>query len=193
MSVINIHRTKRRYATILADPPWHYDKNKRHPGKSPRNQADDFYPTMSMADLRKFPIERLAEEDSHLYLWITNAFVHEGCHLMKAWGFRQVTMVTWVKDRWGTGWHFRGQTEHMLFGVKGSLPIPPPLRHPTVFYAPVLGHSAKPRESYRIVERVSPKPRIELFARRARPDWDSWGLEAKEIDKELERDVRRYL
>ena len=40
-------------------------------------------------------------------------------------------------------------------------------------------HSAKPEAFQDIVEQVSPAPRIELFARRQRMGWDSWGNECR--------------
>lgn len=196
MTVVNIYRTKRRYHTLCIDPPWNYTGNKgdkRHPGRAPRSQAEDFYPVMETKDLFRLPVKRLAKKNAHMYLWVTNAFLLEGCLLMKHWGFRQVSMITWVKNKWGTGWHFRGQTEHMLFGVRGSQPIPASNRQSTYFYARALKHSAKPRESYRRIKKVSPAPRIELFARRARKGWDSWGNEAKEIDTALEKDIEAHL
>ena len=35
----------------------------------------------------------------------------------------------------------------------------------------------KPEEMYPIIERVSPGPYLELFARRPQPNWDAWGNE----------------
>ena len=61
MRIKNLAKTKRRYATILADPPWHYDQNKRHAGKSPRNQADDYYETATIEDIRNIPVERILQ------------------------------------------------------------------------------------------------------------------------------------
>jgi N6-adenosine-specific RNA methylase IME4 len=44
-------------------------------------------------------------------------------------------------------------------------------------------HSAKPEAFQDIVESMSPAPRLELFARRKRLGWDSWG---NEIESDLE-------
>jgi N6-adenosine-specific RNA methylase IME4 len=41
-------------------------------------------------------------------------------------------------------------------------------------------HSAKPEAFYDLVESVSPGPYLELFARRQRLGWDTWGNEALE-------------
>jgi N6-adenosine-specific RNA methylase IME4 len=57
-----------------------------------------------------------------------------------------------------------------------------------VAYAPLQDHSHKPEEQYAIIERCSPGPRVELFARRPQPGWDAVG---NEIDGRDIRDVLR--
>ena len=42
-------------------------------------------------------------------------------------------------------------------------------------FAPLQDHSHKPEEQYAIIERCSPGPYLELFARRSQPGWDAWG------------------
>lgn len=44
------------------------------------------------------------------------------------------------------------------------------------FTAPRGAHSAKPGIFGDLVEKVSPGPYLELFARQPRLGWDSWGL-----------------
>ena len=48
---------------------------------------------------------------------------------------------------------------------------------PNWLFAPLQDHSHKPEEMYPIIERVSPGPYLELFARRPQPNWDAWGNE----------------
>ena len=47
----------------------------------------------------------------------------------------------------------------------------------SVVEAPRSRHSVKPEEAYSRIERVSPGPRLEMFARAERPGWDVWGNE----------------
>ena len=55
----------------------------------------------------------------------------------------------------------------------------PYFRHETAWWQwPVAGHSVKPEAFLDIVEAVSPEPRLEMFSRRARLGWDTWGDEA---------------
>ena len=74
------------------------------------------------------------------------------------------------------GNYFRGQTEQVLFGVRGSLMLK---RRDvgTAFHAPrgPNGHSSKPFEFYDLVESCSPGPYLEMFSRSARQDWTTWG------------------
>jgi N6-adenosine-specific RNA methylase IME4 len=46
------------------------------------------------------------------------------------------------------------------------------------FQWPVAEHSRKPEAFLDLVEQVSPGPRLEMFSRRARLGWDTWGDEA---------------
>ena len=98
---------------------------------------------------------------------------------MEAWGFRYLSCLTWCKPNFGMGNYFRGQTEQILFGVKGSLPL---LRKDvgTWFQWPrgPKGHSSKPKDFFDLIETCSPGPRLELFARGPRDGWTVWGAEA---------------
>jgi N6-adenosine-specific RNA methylase IME4 len=169
-----------KYRTIVADPPWEYD---RASGLGRGRAAADQYPTMPPDAIRDLPIREQAADDAHLYLWVTNLKLHEArpFDIVEAWGFRYVTMLTWHKlGAPGMGWYFRGDTEHVLFGVRGKAPIPPALRESNHFAASRTVHSAKPDRFYELVERVSPGPYLELFARRRRYGWDVWGNQAPE-------------
>jgi len=174
-----------KYRAIVADPPWRYQRDS---GLGSNRAAADNYPTMSNAEIASLPVAGMAADSAHLYLWVTNPRLFkedtDDCgpqDILTAWGFRYVTMLTWHKlGAPGMGWYFRGDTEHVLFGVRGSAPIPPELRVSNHFAAARHEHSAKPDRFYELVERVSPAPRLELFARRRRYGWDVLGNEAPE-------------
>jgi N6-adenosine-specific RNA methylase IME4 len=165
----------KKYKTILADPPW----MEQGGGKIKRG-ADRHYPLMKTKDIIALPIRELAEENAHLYLWVTNNFLPDGLKAMAAWGFEYKTTITWVKDRIGLGQYFRGITEHCLFGVRGNLPykVIDGVRQQgkTIIEAPKTIHSEKPEEMRKMIEAVSYQPYIELFARtKANERWDVWG------------------
>ena len=184
----------KKYKTILADPPWDYEgMGKRHKGRSPRKLPSDVYECMTMNELYQLPVTNLTDDSAHLYLWFTNAFSHEAHHLMESWGFRPITIITWVKDRIGVGWYLRGQTEHILFGVRGSL-LTKRNDISTVFHADRLKHSQKPDIFYEIIEKMSYEPRLELFARQKRKGWDSIGfdIDGCDIRESLDKLVTLY-
>ena len=155
------------------DPPWDWGDE----GDCDQfGRARPTYATMSFAELLE--LELPAEKNAHLYLWITNRSLPKGFELIERWGFRYITLLTWCKPHIGMGNYFRGSSEHVMFAVKGSLPL---LRSDvgTWFAAPRPGkHSAKPEAFYELVQSCSPGPWLEMFARSGRPGWVSWGAEA---------------
>jgi N6-adenosine-specific RNA methylase IME4 len=142
------------------------------------------YTTMTNAEVAALPVGELADDDAELYLWVTNPRLYgerdgqcSPLAIIEGWGFEYKTLLTWVKTgALGLGFYFRGQTEHVLYCTRGDVKIPPARRESNVITAPRRGHSEKPDAFYDLVERVSPEPRVELFARRARlSGWDYWG------------------
>lgn len=168
-----------KWGTLLVDPPW----PERGGGKIKRG-ADRHYPLMTVKQISALPVADLAFVDSHLYLWVTNNYLPDGLAVMRAWGWRYVTMITWAKDRIGLGQYYRGQTEHCLFGVRGKpgykFDIDGRRRQGTTLIdAPRGRHSAKPEALRQMIERVSPGPYCELFARGEVEGWDRWGNEVE--------------
>jgi N6-adenosine-specific RNA methylase IME4 len=163
---------KGKYQTIVIDPPW----NPEDEGDVDQiGRAQPLYPVMPLEDIAALKIPDLAAENAHIYLWITNRSLPKGFDLLTKWGFRYITALTWIKPSIGIGQYFRGSTEHVLFGVKGSLPL---LRNDvgTHFSAKRPGgHSAKPDEFYDLIETCSPEPRIDMFGGKERKGWTKWG------------------
>ena len=167
--------TVTQFPTIVIDPPWDWGDEG---DVDQMGRAQPIYSTMSLEALKKLPVGQDAEANAHLYLWITNRSLPKGFELLDAWGFRYVTCLTWVKPSFGMGNYYRGSTEHVLFGVKGSLPL---LRNDvgTWFEAKRQGpHSTKPAEFYQLVQECSPGPWVEWFGRGERPGWVVKGAES---------------
>ena len=174
-----------RYAAIVADPPWRYANTRGTQTRSKAGRgavtAEGNYPTMSNGEIASLDVASIAADEAHCYLWVTTPlmFSVDPVAILKGWGFDYITTLTWVKTGApGMGFYFRGHTEHCLFGIRGRLGIPAALRESNVITAPRRGHSEKPDAFYDLVERVSPSPRLEMFSRRARLGWDTWGNEA---------------
>ncbi len=165
------------FATILADAPW----NLQQVGsKGPS------YGLMTTERIAALAVVGLAAPDAHFWLWGTNASLWTGKQVMESWGFGYRSILTWRKPSFGLGRYLRNQTEHLLLGVRG----PAPIRFRSQgswLYAPRQAHSHKPEEQYAVIERCSPGPYLELFARRPRPGWHVWG---DEVDSDVELNGR---
>lgn len=110
----------KKYNVIYADPPWSYDNKKT--GGSMISGADNKYSIMTNEQIMGMPIDLLTEENALCFLWVTVPLLNIGLDTLKAWGFEYKTMLTWHKiNSWGMGFWYRGQTEHILIGVKGKV------------------------------------------------------------------------
>ena len=174
------------FQTVLADPPWRF---RNRTGKvAPEHGRLSRYETMTLDDIKALPVDGATAENAHLYLWVPNALLPEGLEVMQAWGFRYVSNVIWAKrrkdggpDGRGVGFYFRNVTEVILFGVKGSMRTLPPARSQVnMIETRKREHSRKPDEQYPFIERCSPGPYLEMFARYPRQGWTSWGNESGE-------------
>lgn len=185
------------YTTILADPPWQFQN--RTGKAAPEHRRLLRYPTMPLDEIMNLPVERLAGQQAHLYLWVPNALLSEGLRVMKAWGFNYKTNLVWSKvrkdggpDGRGVGFYFRNITELVLFGVRGRMrTLQPGRKQVNLIATRKREHSRKPEELYDLIESCSPGPYLELFARFPRSGWRQWGdempkwLEGKATAKDI--------
>ena len=151
------------FQVIVADPPWRYESGNGLP-----------YPTMPLEKIKAMPVSDIADENSILWLWTTNAHLRVAFEVIDAWGFQYKTLLTWVKDRMGTGERLRGKTEHCLLAVRGK-PVFLHGSHTTVIEVARREHSRKPEEFYALVEATSPGSKMDLFCRQARSGWHVYG------------------
>jgi len=191
------------YSTIQADPPW----PERGGGKIKRG-ADRHYPLLKIDDIPRVmltsPLWKPAQ-DAHLYLWVTDNYLPDGIWVMRQLGFRYVRTLPWIKlkneafnepdEGWlewktpaglfeglmkfGIGQYFRGASELLLFGVRGTGYNVCTERKDlcNVIIGPRGKHSKKPDAAYDLIEARSKGPYLEIFARTQREGWDSWGNE----------------
>jgi len=176
---------KRRFATILVDPPWRFANQT---GKiAPEHRRLARYRTLSLDEIVALPVGAIAAETAHLYLWCPNALLPEGLAVMQAWGFAYKSNLVWHKvrkdggsDGRGVGFYFRNVTELILFGVKGknARTLAPGRRQVNLLASRKREHSRKPDEQYDLIEACSRGPYLELFARGTRKGWTTWGNQA---------------
>jgi N6-adenosine-specific RNA methylase IME4 len=178
---------KRRFATILADPPWQFVNRT---GKiAPEHHRLARYCTLPLREIMSLPVNEITTPTAHLYLWVPNALLPDGLAVMKAWGFTYKCNLVWHKvrkdggsDGRGVGFYFRNVTELVLFGVRGknARTLSAGRSQVNLLAARKREHSRKPDEQYRVIEACSPAPFLELFARGARKGWRAWGSQAIE-------------
>jgi N6-adenosine-specific RNA methylase IME4 len=170
-----------QYSSILIDPPWRFQNRT---GKvAPEHRRLRRYPTLSFDEIEHLPIAKCASEKAHLYLWCPNALLPEALSIMKAWGFKYKTNIVWYKirkdggpDGRGVGFYFRNVTELLLFGIRGSMrTLAPGRSQVNIVSSRKEEHSKKPNQVYQLVERCSPGPYLELFARERVSGWTQWG------------------
>lgn len=185
-----------RYRTIVADPPWRYeefvgfsgprpgaDENGVRPIPTVRRSRPLPYPSLTVNEIAALPVADMAERDGWLWLWTTNRYLPDAFPIIAAWGFRYAAQVVWKK---GNGVSPFSQSpisaitdaEFLLVARRGNAKRIGRLPG-LVIEAPRGGkHSKKPELFLDLIETVTPGPYLELFARRQRLGWDTWGNEA---------------
>lgn len=181
------------WQTIVADPPW---KTGAGPATGRMGFGDATgasrplpYPTMTVDQIAALPVRSLAHADgAHLYLWTINGYVDAAFDVAREWGFKFSTMLVWAKKPMGGGLGgdaYGLSTEFILFCRLGSVPSLQRMRRTWFTWKRPYDergkpkHSAKPPGFFRMAERVSPGPRVELFSRMPRAGWDRWGNEVE--------------
>jgi N6-adenosine-specific RNA methylase IME4 len=168
-----------KYRTIVADPPWRYKSSLPVFGGGEGTRSEVPYGTMGVPDLCALPVGDLADENAHLYLWTTNTHIEQAWAVARAWGFSYSTLLVWCKSPRGAAGFptFAICSEYVLFCYRGRVDALSRVAR-NWWEWPRGPHSAKPEAFLDLVEQVSPSPRLELFARRNRLGWDTWGHEA---------------
>jgi len=180
-----------KYRTIVADPPWPIADVRSRPWcrKGGRRARDTYLPydLMTVDAIQALPVAELAEPDAHLFLWVTAQFNSQGIGMAtaRAWGFERVSEIVWEKPNFGLGAFPRPTHEILLISRRGKLPFTGPRNVRSVQRWAVeydttnhgKQHSRKPEGAMDLIEQASPGPYIELFGRRQRLGWDTWGNE----------------
>lgn len=180
---VDIFNTDKKYNIIYADPPWEYKES-----GSGNRVVKSHYPTMNIEEIKRLPIQKISDDKSILFLWVTFPRLLQGLETIKAWGFEYYGLgFDWVKTTksgtpaWGMGYYTRQNTEICLIGVKKDKfkRLKPLVRNVlSVVHSEREEHSKKPDViRNKIVEICGDLPRIELFARQYADGWDCWGNE----------------
>ncbi|MAG24659.1 hypothetical protein CMI47_03680 [Candidatus Pacearchaeota archaeon] len=169
-----------KFGTIYADPPWKYGN------QGTRAATDRHYRTMTVDEIVAMPVAEVAADNAHLHMWTTNAFLFDSKAIIEAWGFEYKSCFVWAKPNIGIGNYWRVSHEFLLLGIRGSAPFQDRSQR-SWLECNRSQHSEKPDQVRHIIEKTSPGPRLEMFARREAPGWLVWGDEIEPwlFDKSL--------
>lgn len=173
-----------KYRTIVADPPWHYDKAGGYSWRDGRPSGDTramlAYDTMTVEEIAAVPVEDWAEDNAALFVWTTQRYLWQTPTIVRAWGFEPNKVLVWAKPPTGfsVGGTFGNSCEFVVYGRRGKNIANERTNRDWWEWSRVGGHSAKPEAFLDVVEQTHPGPYLEMFARRARFGWDYWGNEA---------------
>ena len=167
---------KGKYQVIYADPPWMYAQE-QHSLKEQVTTLETHYSSMLTEDICKLPIGELTGKNAVLFLWTTSPKLFEAKLVIDMWGFDYKSSMIWDKVKHNVGYYVSVRHEFLLICTKGScLPDSKKLIDSVVSIERTK-HSEKPDRFYEIIEEMYKGKKIELFARKKRRGWDSWGKE----------------
>ncbi len=205
-----VYRAPPHFSTISLDPPWpeRGGEAKSEAFGKGRRGADQHYPVLSVEEIVDVIVESgvwRPADDCHMYMWTTGTWLLAAGYVMEQLGFKYVTCVPWVKTKCaaGLGQYFRGKVEYLLFGVRGHgytvrtsdrfiVGLIDTSDDDELMYAARRAHSQKPDETYKLIERRSRGPYLEMFSRldAARPGWTHWGNQALGVTLPLDPTTR---
>lgn len=164
------------YQTVVADPPWSPSLGSTWAtATTDKARPQKHYQTATLDEIKSHA--PVTAPKAHLWLWALNQHIDWGYEVCRAWGFEPVQTLTWCKPGLGVG-RFQCNSEQIILARKGSRhgnPFGP--TGGTWFEWPRGRHSQKPDEFYDLVEKVSPGPYLEMYARQWREGWDAVGDE----------------
>lgn len=183
-------RTNMEYGLILADPPWNQSRGgKKNSRKNSSGKPLD-YQTLSLEDIKShLSVATLkTSENAILFLWTIDKYLFEAQQLAESLGWKLHARMVWDKV---TGppasFDIRFAHEYLLYMYKGK--FTPASKQASGKYSSVFRddshvkrkHSAKPEISFQMIEALYPaQKKIEMYARKPRKGWDSFG---DELDK----------
>jgi site-specific DNA-methyltransferase (adenine-specific) len=202
----------KQYDIIYLDPPWSYRDNKSNSPKL----GGKTYPTMTLEELKQFPIHKIAKKDCYIFMWAVKPMLPEAFELISTWKQYEfeykTTSFEWIKlnpsielpatihiDEHGNGqvysglgYYTNGNVEDVLLIRRGKTieRISKSVKQP-IFW-PRGRHSEKPQEVKRRIEKMLGRDlqKIELFAREK--FLDGWDYMGNEIDSDIPLDYHTW-
>lgn len=168
-----------KYKTIVIDPPFEISLT----GKTsirPLRRSEIPYKTMTLEEIKEFPVKDFAETGCHVYLWINNKYLRHTWEIFDSWGVNFHLMITWIKPAGiapnPKGYQFACEFLALGFFGKPMLQFTgKTLRNWLKVVTQKDAHSTKPDEFYELIKEKSPEPRIDIFARKRHDGFDAYG------------------
>ena len=137
---------------------------------------------MTVAQIALLPVDDLATIDANVFLWTTNRYLPDAFDILESWSATYRQLLVWHKTgaNPNTGSIAPTSCEYLLYARIGDgVPLAGKMPETLVTTKRLANsHSRKPEVFLDLIEQVSPGPYLELFARRNRMGWDTWGNEA---------------
>jgi N6-adenosine-specific RNA methylase IME4 len=163
-----------KFRVFYADPPWSYGNTQ----PDYHSEQRDHYPTMSLSDICAMPIKDMAHDDAVLFLWVTSPILEEAFQVIRAWGFKYKASFVWDKVKHNMGHYNSVRHEFLLICARGSCQPDVQKLFDSVVVEERGKHSEKPAIFYDMIETLYVHgDKIELFARKPRNGWTSYGNE----------------
>jgi N6-adenosine-specific RNA methylase IME4 len=179
------------YRVIYADPPWSYNDSGATKDGS-LGKAARHYPSMTIEQLCRLPVQAHAMPDSILFMWVTVPLLLQNPgprEVLEAWGFTYKSNFNWDKVLGMRGHYSHVTHEHLIVATRGSClpdaPTPQPKSSQTIRRSDE--HSKKPDEFRRLIEKHWTRgPYLELFGRAKVKGWEVFGNDARLWSQDLE-------
>jgi N6-adenosine-specific RNA methylase IME4 len=180
---------------VYADPPLHF----RLYSAKGQNRGP-VYETLPVPTICRLPVKDIVARNALLVIWPYDPLLFETDKIAAAWGFPNYcgVLFTWVKQTkhgkpwFGQGYSTRKGSEQCLLFTRGSgLP-----RHDKGVRQVIEAKVGEPHEKPKVfAERLEqlygnwieasgvrrPLRRLELYARRERSGWTSWGNQLPDV------------
>ena len=185
-------KNKKKYRTVVIDPPWPVECISASAAKRMQygKKLTMPYSTMTLQQIREFPINDFADKQCALFMWTTQGFLPAALDIVvKKWGFKFSKLLTWDKTV-GINWlGFMTNCEFIIFAYRGKYPInvKPHGSIYTLFRARRTRHSEKPPLFYEMIRTSTPEPRIDIFARKRHYGFDAWGDQVEPMPPTIEQ------
>lgn len=168
----------KKYNTIVIDPPWDISMAGHMLNHTWKEELP--YKTMTLEEIKQMPIGQIANIGCHVYCWTTNKMLKQTFDVLESWDVNFHLCLVWTKNSGIApclGYVFA--TEFCLLGFYGK----PMQKFNSMGKVNWLNlkqnsqgkHSSKPDEFYKLIEQMSPAPRIDIFARKRHTGFDAWG------------------